>query len=228
MNRRTVLRVIGAIVTTLPIPTRAPAQAPGVPASIAQQVASEIAGRWHVAAADVRLAWGPAVRAAVDTSGAIPALVADPGGWFTVLLSAPSGRGTVRWSVRAGVADSVLLARHALARDATVDAADVIDTVVVHWGRPVRAARAQTGWVTRRPIAAGEELRTPAVDAPPVVAAGDSVQLVWERDHIQITLQGIALERAAAIGNRITVRIPGGRTLPGLVAGPHSVQAVTK
>jgi len=228
MNRRTVLRVIGTIAIALPVATRAPAQAPAVPASIAQPVATAIAGRWHVAAADIRLVWGPAGRAAVDTSDAVPALVANAGGWFTVLLPAPGGRGTVRWSVRAGVADSVLLARHALARDATINAADVIDTVVVHWGRPVRRMRAQAGWVTRRPIAAGEELSTPAVDAPPVVAVGDSVQFVWERDHIQITLQGIALERAAALGDRITVRLPSGRTLAGLVAGPHSVQAFTK
>lgn len=208
------------------------AQSPGVPAAINRRVAELVADRWHVPAADVRLTW-PDTDTDTDaalrtTDAAAVTLVAERGGWFTVMLPETRGAGVVRRPVRAGVAMPTFVARCALDRDAIVTAADVVDTTVIHWGQPAHTMPGRIGWVTRRAIDAGEPLRPPAVEPPPVIAAGDSVRFVWQRGRIRLVVLGIAAGRARDAGDHIHVRLTDGRTLTGVATGPHLVHAILK
>jgi flagella basal body P-ring formation protein FlgA len=219
-------RLLSPLLLAAALAAARPAPAPA-PALIAR-VAAAFGARWHVAPRDVRLVWGRATGAGVPDPTAGFVLLPAGGGWFSLVVPARGAPDTVHWPVRAGVAESVLVARHALARNVALAAADVRDSVIVQWGGPSRAHRGRLGWRTQRPIAVGEPLTTPAVDAPPLIAAGDSVQFVWARPGIRIVLPGIAVGRAVASGDRLIVRLSQGRTLAGIAAGPHRVQAISK
>ena len=82
----------------------------------------------------------------------------------------------------------------AQATDATVsvEAASASDTLV--------------GWTTRRLIALGEPLKSPAVAPPILVKANAMVDVIYQDAGITITARGRAT-RAAALGERLTVRI---------------------
>ncbi len=199
-----------------------------VPAPIAGRVATLVADRWRVSADRVRLEWkGVSEADLVDTTGARVELLGDRGGWFTLVLPAARGPNVYRWSVRAGVAESTLVAAHALPRQTVVGASDVVDSVVVRWGRPPARRPGRIGWVTRRPVNAGEPLDEPTVEPPPVIASGDPVQFIWQRGQIQLTLTGVAVGQTDAPGGPARVRLSNGRLLSGIAIGPHRVRAIT-
>jgi flagella basal body P-ring formation protein FlgA len=120
-------------------------------------------------------------------------------------------------------AETLLVARHDLARGVALAAAD-IDTVVT--GAPARAdaagARAAAGWITRRIVRAGEPLRAPAVVPPPLIATGARVTLVWETGGLRLTRDGTALG-AARRGERVTVRVDATRRFTGVATSPGVV-----
>lgn len=109
----------------------------------------------------------------------------------------------------------------------TLQAADitVIDTTIVwRWTSSAPdTTRAQTGWITRRSIRAGEVLRYPAVTAPPMVKAGANVFVIYQDGPIRIQLAGVATN-TAALGAPVGVRIDPTRRLDGIAVAPNTVR----
>jgi flagella basal body P-ring formation protein FlgA len=88
------------------------------------------------------------------------------------------------------------------------------------------AAPAEPGWVTRRPIAAGEPLIEPAVGPPALVTAGQAVTFVAEQQGIRLSIRGTAAT-GGALGDRVWVRMDSGRRLRGVVTAPATIRADT-
>ena len=123
--------------------------------------------------------------------------------------------------------DTVLVARHDLARGHALTAADV-DTVVVETRlAPGDAARAEPGWITRRVVRAGEPLRAPALEPPPLVLSGAAVTLVWETNGLRVTRQGTALGDARR-GDRVAVRVDARRRFTGVVTARGVVTVTSR
>jgi flagella basal body P-ring formation protein FlgA len=128
-------------------------------------------------------------------------------------------------AAQAAGTDSVPVAAHRLARGVTLTDQDVAydaRTATASGGSPVVFGGA--GWVTRRVIAAGEILRSPAVVPAPTIRAGESVQCLFVQGRVQLTLPGVALT-SASVGEEITIRLDARRRIPALVAGPGRVTA---
>ena len=93
------------------------------------------------------------------------------------------------------------VATRALQRGDTLRADDIglIDTTIVWRWSTVSpdTTRAQSGWIARRAIAAGEVLRYPAVGAPPVVSVGARVSAIYQDGPVRIQLTGVATNTAA-------------------------------
>lgn len=128
-----------------------------------------------------------------------------------------SGTARVRLSV----------ATRALQRGETLQASDIaiVDTTIVWRWTTVSpdTTHAQPGWVTRRPIAAGEVLRAPAVSAPPVVNAGATVAVLYQDGPVRIRLSGVATN-TATLGAPVGVRIDASRRLDGIAVAPNTVR----
>jgi flagellar basal body P-ring formation protein FlgA len=82
------------------------------------------------------------------------------------------------------------------------------------------------GWIARRAVRQGEPLRTPAVAPPPLVRAGDAVEVVWRQGGMELRVRGVALGNAGA-GQRVAVRVDSRRRLEGTAEAPGLV-AVTQ
>jgi flagella basal body P-ring formation protein FlgA len=125
-----------------------------------------------------------------------------------------------------GVERTVPVASRALARGATITKADflVISTTVRSALRT--AAAAESGWVTRRPVAAGEPLVEPAVGPPSLVASGQPVTFVSGTSDVRISIRGTAAS-PGALGDLEWVRVDAGRRLRGVVTAPGTVHADT-
>jgi len=121
----------------------------------------------------------------------------------------------------------VAVATRFLARGDTLRDRDVAwrDTVITwRWGTlGPDTTRVSAGWVTRRPIGAGEVLRMPAVMPPPVVQAGTPVRALYQDGAVQLVLTGTATN-TAAIGAPVGVRIDRGRRLDGIAVAPNTVR----
>ena len=98
----------------------------------------------------------------------------------------------------------------------------IIPTVV----RPaLRSALAgDSGWVTRRPVAAGEPLVEPAVGPPALVTAGQAVTFVAEQAGIRLAIRGTAAT-GGALGDHVWIRMESGRRLRGTITAPATVHA---
>lgn len=122
---------------------------------------------------------------------------------------------------------SLPVATRDMARGDTVRASDfvMLDTTMVwRWnGVAPDTTRAIAGWVTRRPITTGELLRAPAVMAPPVVASGATVSVIYQDGPVRLVLTGVALNSAPA-GAAVGVRIDRARRLDGIAVGPNTVR----
>ena len=125
-----------------------------------------------------------------------------------------------------GVERTVPVAIRALARGATITKADylVISTTVRSALRT--AAAAESGWVTRRPVAAGEPLVEPAVGPPSLVSSGQPVTFVAGEGDVRISIRGTAAS-AGALGDLVWVRVDAARRLRGVVTAPGIVHADT-
>ena len=125
-----------------------------------------------------------------------------------------------------GVERTIPVASRALARGATITKADflVISTTVRSALRT--AAAAESGWVTRRPVAAGEPLVEPAVGPPSLVTSGQPVTFVSDNSDVRISIRGTAAS-AGALGDLVWVRVDAGRRLRGMVTAPGTVHADT-
>lgn len=145
--------------------------------------------------------------------------------------------GSVLWGVGCGVwgvgndvphaaRDTVLVARHDLARGVVLTAADMDTVVTPHTPHAARHTLvALEGWLTRRVIRAGEPLLAPAVEAPPLIARGARVTVVWETAGLRLTRDGTAVG-AAHRGDRIVVRVDGARRLTGIATDAGTVTVV--
>lgn len=81
----------------------------------------------------------------------------------------------------------------------------------------------EAGWVTRRVIRAGEELRHPAVARPQVVGPGEPVEVRWSGEGVTLSLRGVAASGAGE-GEKVWVRVDQGWRLEGVVVGPAMVE----
>ena len=145
--------------------------------------------------------------------------------------AAPAGNGaaaTGTTAVRRGyVRLSLPVATRDMARGETVRAGDfkLVDTTMVwRWnGVAPDTTRAITGWVTRRPVAAGELLREPAVAPASVVTSGAAVTVIYQDGPVRLVLAGVATN-SAPLGAAVGVRIDRARRLDGIAVGPNTVR----
>jgi flagella basal body P-ring formation protein FlgA len=125
-----------------------------------------------------------------------------------------------------GIERTVPVATRALPRGASLTTADyqLLAAVV----RPAlrNAAAAESGWVTRRAVAAGEPLVEPAVGPPALVTSGQPVNFVADHAGIRLSIRGTAAT-SGALGDRVWVRVEAGRRLRGIVTAPATVSADT-
>jgi flagella basal body P-ring formation protein FlgA len=120
---------------------------------------------------------------------------------------------------------TVPIARHDLPRGAVLTDDDI--ELRVAPGTRSAADYAAAGWLTRRVIKAGEELRGPAVTRPEVVRRGEAVELTTTTGSVVITLAGTALG-GGGMGESINVRIARGWTVEGVIVGPSRVALRTE
>jgi flagella basal body P-ring formation protein FlgA len=122
---------------------------------------------------------------------------------------------------------TVAVATRALARGDTLRREDIAmrDTVILwRWATQTPdTTRAQAGWITRRPMAAGEVLRAPAVMPPPLVTSGTTVAAIWQDGPLRLVLSGVATNSATA-GAPVGVRIDRTRRLDGVAIAPNTVR----
>jgi flagellar basal body P-ring formation protein FlgA len=120
---------------------------------------------------------------------------------------------------------TVPVARHDLPRGAVL----TDDDIELRVAAATRSAAdyASAGWLTRRVIKAGEELRGPAVARPEVVRRGEAVELTTTTGPVVITLAGTALG-GGGMGESINVRIARGWTVEGVVVGPSRLALRTE
>jgi flagella basal body P-ring formation protein FlgA len=192
---------------SVPAPATVPAAA--VPDSVAARVSTWLAREWSVPERAVRLEWG---RLSLALPGRpLPFRVTGRGvaGWYVVVFD-PSSPGAVAVRLRAGVEDSVLVAARPLATGALLSAADLKSEPRVCWGPPAppSESRPGPGWEVRRALATGEVLARPAVTPPMLVVAGEPVRLVWTEGAVQVSVVGIALNRARQ-GELVRARVEG-------------------
>ncbi len=99
----------------------------------------------------------------------------------------------------------------------------VADDIAPVAGVPDTGRRVAPGWIARRRIDLGEPLRPPAVVPPMVVQAGDTVLATLRQDGVALTVRAVALG-AAAVGDRLAVRLDVHRRFEGILIAPRQVQ----
>jgi flagella basal body P-ring formation protein FlgA len=125
-----------------------------------------------------------------------------------------------------GVERTVPVAVRALPRGASLSSSDYQVAAVVVRSVLATAAPAESGWVTRRLVAAGEPLVEPAVGPPALVSSGQPVTFVAEAGSVHLAVRGTAAT-SGALGDRVWVRMDSGRRLRGTVTAPGTVRADT-
>ncbi len=182
-----------------------------------------LAGRWGVSedrlvveVGALRNDWQPGADAKAELLGS------GLGGYW-VLRVLRTGHADESVRLHAGVRTKVEVAARALPRGYTLSDKDVADVTKTRWGAPDGdGPSVRIGWVTRRMIRKGEELRSPAVQPALVVVAGRPVALVWRRDGVGLRVSGRAAG-SAALGQDVYVRTRSGRRLRGVVVAPGVV-----
>jgi flagella basal body P-ring formation protein FlgA len=212
------------VATPLPAQQR-PAAA--VPPALAAAVAAAIASQWDVEPARLVLEWGAAFAAeslGVGAETPFRLLGGSREGWFAVVFERRE-RPPVATRVRAGVVESLDVARRPLTAGSRISPADVRREARVAWGPPSARQEpgVEAGWIVRRAVAEGTVVEPPMASPPSIVAAGSSVRLIWTRGAVSVAVDATALHDAA-LGAPILVRVPGRRgQLRGTVAGPGLV-----
>jgi flagella basal body P-ring formation protein FlgA len=130
------------------------------------------------------------------------------------------------------VAHRIAIAAHDLPRGTVLSAADISwtdDSAAVATARSFTRSKAgkvsavAPGWVTRRPIRAGEPLAEPGVSRPDLVTSGDEVDVVYDDDGVSIKLRGIAIGNGAQ-GDPVYVKLDNRRRLRGVVESASTVR----
>lgn len=191
-----------------------------VPSALATAVRTMVAERWAVASDEVELAWGRVPPLGAATAAAPPRLTGGGReGWYVVILD-PPGLRPVALTVRVGTQRRVPVAARALAAGSALTADDIGHDRRIVWGAPDSTAvpTVAEGWDVRRAVAAGELLRTPAVQPQRLVVPGDHVVFVWNRGALQMERTGVA-RGSARLGERIQA-VSGTAHLQGTVVGP--------
>ncbi|HYD46507.1 MAG TPA: flagellar basal body P-ring formation chaperone FlgA [Phenylobacterium sp.] len=144
-------------------------------------------------------------------------------------LDWPNAEGIRRIIVRGGASASATQAGNVsvltYARDFA--AGEIVRPEDVVWtklaARPAGAPRdadAVIGMAARRPLREGAPVSTRDVSAPQVIKAGDLVSVTWSDGAVSVTLQGKALESAAA-GEAFGVQNTASKkTLQAIASGP--------
>ncbi len=109
---------------------------------------------------------------------------------------------------------TVSVAARELARGVELTASDIA-------GDSTAASR--IGWITRRIIHEGEQLKEPAVAAPQLVRAGTEVTVRAETGGVVVTRTGTALS-SGSLGDHIRVRLDSLHTITGIVAAAATVR----
>ena len=143
-------------------------------------------------------------------------------GFALALALLPSGAHVA--VAQAAAPDMVPVAARDLARGVVLTAADV-ELKPGNGAVSARSAgeQAGAGWVTRRVVRAGEPLREPAVTKPAVIESGQTVDAIWDEAGIVLRVRGTAVG-AAAIGERVIVKVDARRRLEGVASGPGLVR----
>ncbi len=195
-----------------------------VPARLAAAVAGAVARQWAADSTAMRLEWG-AIPSAAALSDSTPFSLSGKGGdgWLVVLFE-PAKKSPVAVRIRAGLLDSVAVAARPVSSGTMLSSADIRKEEKVEWGVPTTRTSSLEGWVTRRPLAAGEQIAHSGVTAPQAVRSGDEVRIEWKRGIVTVALDGVALA-SGAIGETVSVRLAqrGGQRR-GRVTGPGSVR----
>lgn len=193
-------------------------------AALLDRIAADIAGRWGVQASAVRVEWSSPELAATLAHDATFRLIGGgaDGVWY-VDVDGATGRAS-RLRLRAGTETMVPVAARDLERNVTLAAEDIARETKVVWGPPTRDEdNVVPGWVTRRRIARGEPLVTPAVALPDAVKPGDDVRIVYVNGPVELVLAGRAAG-SGAVGERVAVRAETGRRLEGVIVAPGTVK----
>jgi flagella basal body P-ring formation protein FlgA len=143
---------------------------------------------------------------------------------LVLIMAAPAGAQSTTSTL--GVERNVPVAARPLSRGIALSPADYQITSVVVRQALKSAAAAESGWVTRRAIAAGEPLIEPAVGPPALVTAGQAVTFVAEAQAVRLSIRGTAAT-GGSLGQTIWVRMDSGRRLRGVVSAPGTVRADT-
>lgn len=217
----------------------------GVPAVHAQasgdlqaMSASSVSTAVTVITVEADVAAAIAVRWGVDATAVTVELISDAewpvtGTPFRLVGTGDDGRWSVRFEaeptarqllVRAGVLASVVTAARDIERGVELSVADLRRTTEVRWGAPQSIGlQPQPGWVARRRIAQGEQVRRPAAEPPDAVKSGDDVTIEVIRGAVTLTLSGRAAG-SAAIGEIVAVRAATGKRLEGVVIAPGLIR----
>ena len=190
------------------------------PAAVADSVTARVAAAWDVDPESVRLSWWRGA-ASLPEDGPVELLGNGAGGAWVVRAGAGRSARSVR--VKAGVMVTLPVAARVLERGQVLEPENVRYEKRLQWGPPSRdVPRDVSGFVVNRVVPPGSVLSDPAVSPPPLVEAGQAVQLIWRRGTIELKLSGTAAGTGAK-NQRVAVRTPNGQRLEGVVMGPGLV-----
>jgi flagella basal body P-ring formation protein FlgA len=148
-------------------------------------------------------------------------------GWAQVRVRCP-GEGGWSLSVRTRVQVMVpaVVARRALQAGQMIEATDVQQGEADLTGlqRPaLRDASQALGKVARLGLAAGQPIGPEHLKLPLVIRRGATLDVVASVGQVSVTTQGTALQDGA-VGDLIRVKVPGGRTVQGVVTAEGRVE----
>jgi flagella basal body P-ring formation protein FlgA len=149
-------------------------------------------------------------------------------GIYTITMrSARFAAPTLVGRLRVGYERAEVVAMRSIARGRTLDSTDVTTRRALVWGAPIDSApplvSSTLGRSSRRVIHEGETIRSTDTQAPPVIAAGDSITAEMVRDGVRLVVPGFALQNAS-LGERLSIRLARGRRFAGVATGRHTVR----
>lgn len=194
------------------------------PEGVLEVVREEVARRWDVDPSSVVLEWiGPP--SFPDIPAGVQVMAPATGeGW----LVGVKGEEGVSWGrIRVGLRVPRWVAARSLPRGHVLEEGELRLEDTVRWGSPPTVAMPapKPGWLTRRTLREGEELRPPWVVPPDLVTAGSPVMAEVHAGRVLLRLVAEA-RSSGALGDRVRVRLPSGRIVMGEVQeGPVVVIA---
>ncbi len=184
------------------------------PRELAENIRTLVAKRWAHPRDSIVIEWHEPTE---SIDGFVePARLLGPGrgGSWIALLEDESRRASLRF--RAGVRMSTPVATRDLPRGYVLTVGDVEWQEIVFWGAPTEPdTRPREGWISRRPITAGDPLVSPQVNPRPAVASGTNVTVRWTTGRVTVELSGRAVGNAA-LGEEVSVRLKTGLRVRGI------------